>query len=70
MVKPVIKYNSRGETGNIYYILSMVRNELSKQRRITEYNNLWNKVQLSGSYEEALKHIKEVVTLIDEFNEK
>ena len=70
MVKPVIKYNSRGETGNIYYILAMVRNELSKQRRITEYNNLWNKVQLSGSYEEALKHIKEVVTLIDEFNEK
>lgn len=70
MEKPVIRYNSRGETGNIYYILAMVRNELSKQRRITEYNNLWSKVQLSGSYEEALKHIKEVVTLIDEFNEK
>lgn len=70
MEKPVIRYNSRSETGNIYYILAMVRNELSKQRRITEYNNLWSKVQLSGSYEEALKHIKEVVTLIDEFNEK
>ena len=46
----------------------MVRDELRKQRRINDYNELWSKVQLSKSYEEALGYIREVVTLIDEDN--
>lgn len=68
MEKPVIKYKSHGETGNIFFILAMVRDELRKQRRINDYNELWSKVQLSKSYEEALGYIREVVTLIDEDN--
>lgn len=63
-MKPIIEYDPKGPTGNIYYILAMVRQVLRKQRRINEYNTLWEKVQLSKSYEEALGLIKEVVTLI------
>lgn len=65
MYKPTINFDSRGPSGNIFHILGMVRNALSKQRRITDYNKCWERVQASHSYEEALKIIREYVELID-----
>lgn len=63
--KIIIKYNSKGPGGNIFALLAAVRTELRKQHRITEFNDLWEKVGNSHSYEEALKHIGEKAELID-----
>ena len=63
MTKPIIYYDPKGESGNIFYILAMVRSELRKQRRIQDYNDCWERVQNSHSYEEALKVINEYVEL-------
>ena len=57
MKKPELIYNSRGETGNIFWILGQVRRIMQKQQRINAYNELWERVQSSGSYEDALKLI-------------
>ena len=62
----VLHFNSRGESGNIYYILGNVRAIMCKQRRITEYNYMWEAVQNSNSYEEALKIIGKHVPLVDD----
>ena len=61
-----IHFRSRHESGNIFVILALVRRELQKQRRITDYNNLRDRVTSSGSYEEALAIIRETVNLIDD----
>lgn len=65
MNKPELIYDSRGESGNIFWILGQVRRLLQQQRRITAYNELWERVQRAGSYKEALDIIGEEVTLID-----
>jgi len=65
MKKPELIYDSRGESGNIFWILGQVRRIMQKQRRITAYNELWERVQRAGSYKEALDIISEEVTLID-----
>ena len=65
MKKPELIYDSRGESGNIFWILGQVRRILQKQRQIDAYNELWERVQHTGSYEEALKIISDEVTLID-----
>ncbi len=65
MEKPTIHFRSRHESGNIFAILAMVRQELRKQRRITEYNELWEQVQ-KGDYENAIRLIREKVNLIDD----
>ena len=65
MNKPELIYDSRGESGNIFWILGQVRQILQQQRRITAYNELWERVQRAGSYKEALDIIGEEVTLID-----
>lgn len=65
MIKPTVHFNSRDESGNIFYILGLVRREMQKQRRITEYNDLRDRVTASGSYREALEIIREYVDLID-----
>ena len=66
MNKPIVEYDPRGESGNIFYILATVRNALRKQRRIKDYNDCWEKVQTCKSYEDALKVIREYVTLVEE----
>ena len=66
MSKPIVKFNRQKETGNIFYILSKVRVELQKQRRINDYNELWDRVQNSKNYNEALNIIKEYVELKEE----
>ena len=65
MKRPELIYDSRGESGNIFWILGQVRRIMQKQRRITAYNELWERVQRAGSYKEALDIIREEVTLID-----
>lgn len=61
----MIYFNSLGPSGNIFAILGLVKTEMRKQRRITEYNTMWERVQNSKSYEEALAIIREYVELID-----
>jgi len=63
--KPIIFYDSKGPSGNIYAVLAAVRSELRKRRRIIEYNDMWERVQNAMSYEEALKIIGEKVELRD-----
>lgn len=65
MEKPVIEFDSTGPSGNIFYILGLVRTVLRKQRRIIDYNNCWKRVINSHSYNEALEIIKEYVDLVD-----
>lgn len=56
---------SKGPEGNIFHILGAVQKELRKQKWIGAYNELWERVQESGSYAEAVKIIREYVDLID-----
>ena len=64
MKKPIVEYMRKGPRGNVYYILGQVRDALRKQHRITDYNNMWEKVQNCHSYEEALDIMKEYVELV------
>lgn len=66
MQRPEIRFSSRGPSGNIFHILALVREAMRKQRRITEYNDLQDRVTSSGSYTEALAEIRKVVDLVDE----
>lgn len=68
--KTALHFESRGVTGNIFWILGKVRDIMRKERRIIEYNDMWEEVQKSGSYEEALQIIGEHVHLIDDDTEK
>lgn len=63
--KPILEYNSRGESGNIFWILGMLSEIMKKQRRITAFNSIRDRVFASKSYDEALAIIGEEVTLKD-----
>lgn len=63
--KEIVIFDSGGPSGNIFSILGATREILRKQRRITDYNELWEKVSSSQSYEEALEHIRKYVDLVD-----
>ena len=65
MKKTTIYYESKGESGNIFYILGMMREALRKQRRINDFNECWERVQKCKSYNEALNVIAEYVDLVD-----
>lgn len=65
MTRPLVEFHSKSVEGNIYYILGQVRNALRKQRRIDDYNELWERVQRSGNYVNALAEIRKIVDLID-----
>ena len=60
-----IHFRSRHASGNIFVILGMVRQEMQRQHRITEYNELWENVQ-KGDYENAIRLIRAKVNLIDD----
>jgi hypothetical protein len=61
----MIQFQSMGPSGNIFWILGAARKELHKQRRITEYNTMWERVQNAQSYIDALAIIREYVELVD-----
>jgi len=65
MTKPTITYNSRGESGNIYFLLGQLQQIMRKQRRYTDFNNLRDRIFESASYEEALAIMREEVELVD-----
>ena len=65
MEKPTIIYDSRGETGNIYYLIGQLQQIMRKQCRYTDFNNLRDRIFESSSYEEALAIIGEEVELVD-----
>lgn len=65
MKKAVIHFESRHETGNIFAIMAMVRKQMQKERRITDYNNAWERVQKTD-YAGALAILRELVDLIDD----
>jgi len=65
MKKAVIQYDSRGESGNIYWLLGALQQVMRKQRRITAFNDLRDRVFKAQSYTEALAIIGEEVELID-----
>ena len=64
MQRPEIRFSSRGESGNIFWILGKVRQEMQKQRRIAEYNDMWERVQKTD-YQGALAILREAVDLVD-----
>jgi hypothetical protein len=63
--KAKVFFDSQGPSGNIYHILGEVSKALRKESRITEFNELRDKVFSSSSYADALKVIREHVSLID-----
>ena len=65
MDRPTIYFDRSGPSGNIYAILGAVSQELRKQRRYTEFNNLRDRVFEAQSYEEALQIIGETVDLVE-----
>lgn len=69
MKKPVLKYDSRGPSGNIYWILGQVKRILQQQGRKEAYDALWARIDTEArSYKEALEIIGEEVELIDTAN--
>lgn len=56
-----VYFDSRGESGNIFAVVSLVKSRLTK----TEYKDLVNNILNSASYEEALSHVREYVDLVD-----
>lgn len=65
MKKPVLKYDSRGPEGNVFWILGLVHRLMQRNGRSAEWEELWERVQSAGSYNDALQLISEEVTLID-----
>lgn len=65
MSKPRIEFHSRGPEGNIYFILGKTRDALRWERRITAYNDMWERVQKCESYSAALAEIRKEIDLID-----
>lgn len=63
--KPVIEYESRGETGNVYWLLGAVSRALRREHRPTDYNACRDAVLASHSYQEALSIMSRYVTLVD-----
>ncbi|UKI51862.1 MAG: hypothetical protein L6V79_06800 [Clostridium sp.] len=45
MSKPRIEFHSRGPEGNIYFIIGKARDALRHERRINDYNDMWERVQ-------------------------
>ena len=65
MAKAVIHFQSSHETGNIYWIMGKVRDIMRKERRITDWNNAWERIQKTD-YAGALEILRELVDLIDD----
>lgn len=65
MNKPRVEFHSRGPEGNIYFILGKTRDVLRHERRINDYNDIWERVQKSESYTAALAEIRKTIDLID-----
>lgn len=65
MKKPQITIKSNGEQGNIFLILALASNALRRQYRISDYNELRDRVYDCNNYREALAITREYVEIID-----
>lgn len=65
MTKPELRYNSKDETGNIFWIIRQTMRLMRENGRIDQFEELWSRIQKAASYEEALAVIGTEVTLID-----
>ena len=65
MTKEKVEYSRSGPSGNIYHIIGKAQLALRKQHRILDYNEMWERVQKSHSYDEALAIIGEYVELAE-----
>lgn len=63
--KAVIHFNSRGSSGNVYWIMSKVRQQMQKESRIIDWNNAWERIQQTD-YAGAIAIMRELVDLIDD----
>lgn len=43
--KAEIHFRSRHETGNIYWIMGAVRDQMRRESRHTDWNNAWERIQ-------------------------
>lgn len=65
--KPVLVFNSVGETGNIFWIIGALYNLVGK----TKGREIYNEIQQDAkSYDQALEIISKYVELIDSPNAK
>lgn len=60
-----MEFDRDAPNGNIFAVLGAARQEMQKQQRLSDYNEMWERVQNSESYNDALRIIGEYVTLID-----
>lgn len=60
-----IKYDSEGQSGNIFFILAKVKLVMKKEGREELFKKCEERVYASSSYKEALKIINEYVQLED-----
>ena len=65
MDKAVIHFQSSHETGNIYWIMGKVREQMQKEHRIADWNNAWERIQKTD-YAGALAILRELVDLVDD----
>lgn len=65
MDKAVIHFASRHSTGNVYWIMGAVRQQMQKEHRITDWNNAWERIQQTD-YAGAIAIMRELVDLIDD----
>lgn len=67
MSKLTVHYNSRGESGNIFWIIKAVRDECHRVGEDpTQFKDMLDRVLAAESYNEALAIIGERVNLIDD----
>jgi len=67
--KAVIHFGSCHETGNIYWLMGKVRDIMRKERRITDWNNAYERItnkENRTDYAGALAILRELVDLIDD----
>ena len=65
MPKQVVHFQSCHSSGNIFWIMGKVREILRKERRITEWNDAWERIQRMD-YAGALEILREFVDLVDD----
>lgn len=63
--KATIHFRSCHGSGNIFWILGEVRKQMQKERRITDWNNAWERIQKTD-YAGALAILRELVDLVDD----
>ena len=63
--KAEIHFRSCHESGNIYRIMGMVRDQMRRESRHTDWNNAWERIQ-NTDYAGAIEIMRELVDLIDD----